>query len=1099
MTQENTAKAAVEAYLKEVEQALRRGDATEHTLRPALKTLLEALSQKKTEATNEPKRIACGAPDFVISRKGLPIGHLEAKDVGTHLDGVEKTEQFQRYLEGLPNLLLTDYLEFRWYKEGAFVQPARLARQEPSGKLHKDPEGADAFNAVYAAFLDADLAAINTPKDLAGRLAGTARLLAEAIVQSLQQEAASEGTLHSQLEGFRTVLLHELDEAGFADMYAQTVCYGLFAARCNHGNSGTAFTRQTAVFEIPETNPFLQEMFQYMAGPRLDASIAWAVDQVAALLDKTDIEAILKDFGRRTRQEDPVVHFYETFLAAYNPELRETRGVYYTPEPVVSFIVRSVDAILKRDFALRDGLASTEKTTVTTTLEDGPHREEETHRVLILDPAAGTGTFLHGVIDQIHQQMLASGQGGTWPGYVSQHLLPRLFGFELLMAPYAVAHMKLGIQLRETGYEFGSGERVRVYLTNTLERAFAEGDLLPFAQTIAQEAVRAGHVKAKAPVMVVLGNPPYSGHSENKGEWIHGLMRGRDATDQTQTADYFKVDGKPLGERNPKWLNDDYVKFIRFGQWRIEQTGHGVLAFISNHGYLDNPTFRGMRQSLMDTFDDIYILDLHGNTKKKEAAPDGGKDENVFDIQQGVAIGIFVKREAGDAKQPARVRHADCWGPREIKETRDGENRLVGGKYRFLEDHSCETVQWQKLHPTSPGYLFIPRDVRLEKEYMKGWSVKDIFPVHSVGMVTARDKLTIHWSPEEVWRTVKDFAQLKEEEARDKYRLGPDARDWKVAFAQQDLRDSGPSKDNIVPVLYRPFDKRWTYYTGHSRGFICKPRGEVMGHMLETENLALISCRNIEISRGWENVLCTNIPIEHHTVSLKEVNYLYPLRILENGYANVHSTNNGSQGELPCEKAPAPNLSEAFLHALTTTTGLSFKTNEGNGKTGVSPEDIFHYIYAILHSRAYRERYEQYLRSDFPRIPLTRNLDLFRALCGEGARLTALHLMETDIPFITRFSTAGSNTVEAIRYVDEHQRVYINDTQCFEGIPPSVWEFCIGGYRVCHKWLKDRRERALTYDDLRSYQYIVAALHETLDCMTSIDDIIEEQGGWPIK
>jgi len=626
-------------YLKQIEQALAAGNATEHTHRPALKSFIESLAEGIT-ATNEPKRVRCGAPDFIVTRGQTPLGYVEAKDVGVSLDKAEASEQLRRYLDSLENLLLTDYLEFRWYVRGEMVQAAHLGTFDAQrDRLRVGPGGAEEVVQLLENFLTEVIPTVNSPKELAGRMARVARLIRETILRAFRTEGAG-GSLHEQMKGFRAVLLHDLDEEQFADMYAQTICYGLFAARCN-ARGGGPFTRQHAAHDLPRTNPFLRKLFQHVAGPDLDDEPhAWAVDGLAELLNRTDINAILKDFGRSTRREDPVVHFYETFLAAYDPKMREARGVYYTPEPVVSYIVRSVDHILKTDFKLANGLADASKIKIKTPGEKGT---TEVHKVQILDPATGTGTFLHGVVAHIFESFKRN--RGMWSSYVSEHLLPRLFGFELLMAPYAVAHMKLGLQLAETGYEFETDERLRVYLTNTLEEAHEASRMPLFTQWLAAEANEASRVKQDAPVMVVLGNPPYSGHSANTGLWIANLLRGHDTMTGAATGNYFEVDGQPLGERNPKWLNDDYVKFIRFAQWRIEQTGYGVLAFISNHGYLDNPTFRGMRQSLMQTFDEIYVLNLHGNSKKKERAPDGGKDENVFDIQQGVAVCLMVKRE----------------------------------------------------------------------------------------------------------------------------------------------------------------------------------------------------------------------------------------------------------------------------------------------------------------------------------------------------------------------------------------------------------------------------------------------------------------------
>jgi predicted helicase len=635
-------------YLKAVEKALAAGNATEHTYRPALQHFIESQGNGVT-ATNEPKRVSCGAPDYIVTRGETPLGYIEAKDIGKPLDREEKSEQMGRYLEGLDNLLLTDYLEFRWYVRGEHVQTARLGTYDAvKARVRVEAGGAEEVEKLVAGFLTEVIPTVTSPKELAERMARVARLIRDTISRAFKTEGAG-GSLHEQMKGFRAVLLHDLTEEQFADMYAQTICYGLFAARVNHRGT-EAFTRRHAAYELPRTNPFLRKLFQHVAGPDIEGEPhAWAVDGLADLLNRTNISAILQDFGRSTRREDPVVHFYETFLAAYDPKMREARGVYYTPEPVVSYIVRSVDHILKTDFKLAGGLADASKIKI----KDAKGKVvDEVHKVLVLDPATGTGTFLYSVINHIFESFKRN--QGMWSAYVSEHLLPRLFGFELLMAPYAVAHMKLGLQLAETGYDFQRDERLRVYLTNTLEEVKQLGRTDGFTRWLTDEAAAASHIKQERPVMVVMGNPPYSGHSANTGLWIANLLHGRDTQTGEKVANYFEVDGKPLGERNPKWLNDDYVKFIRFAQWRIEQTGYGVLAFITNHGYLDNPTFRGMRQSLMETFDDIYVLNLHGNSKKKERAPDGSKDENVFDIQQGVAISLMVKREGRSRKEAAR-------------------------------------------------------------------------------------------------------------------------------------------------------------------------------------------------------------------------------------------------------------------------------------------------------------------------------------------------------------------------------------------------------------------------------------------------------------
>lgn len=1072
---------AIRHYLAAIERAIKAGNATEHTHRPALEALLEAIGGEGIDAVNEPQRIACGAPDFILTRGVVPLGYVEAKDIGADLRKIVRTEQVQRYLGSLGNFVLTDYLDFQWYLDGELRLSASLPRPGKDGRIRWNDDAASEVAQLLGQFIAADLPLKATPQDLATRMARLAQLIRSLIEQTFRSEGA-EGDLHNQLEAFRRVLIESLTPDQFADMYAQTLCYGLFAARC--AAPGQAFTRQAAANMLPRTNPFLRKLFNTIAGPDLDERIAWAVDQLAQLLARADMAAILEDFGKRTRQEDPVVHFYETFLAAYDQKMREARGVYYTPEPVVGYIVRSVDALLKRTFKLRDGLADSTKVRWKTLKVDTTHGKNKSstriveaqpwvHKVQILDPAVGTGTFLYAVIQKIREHF--DGNAGAWPGYVAEHLLPRLFGFELLMAPYAVAHMKLGLELEQTGYDFSSDQRLGVYLTNTLEEAHEITKLPGFSSWLSEEANAAAEVKKDAPVMVVLGNPPYSGHSANKGKWIANLLRGHDSLSGRKTENYFEVDGGPLGERNPKWLNDDYVKFIRFAQWRIEQTGHGVLGFVTNHSYLDNPTFRGMRESLLHGFDEIYLLDLHGNSKKKETAPDGSKDENVFDIQQGVAIGIFVRNAdvERDEMHRARVFHADFYGQRKEK-------------YGKLDALDVRNTGWAEIFPCSPNYYFVPQDSGLAKEYEEGWKITDAMPVNSVGIATARDSLTIHFNESDVWNVVTDFSKISAEEAREKYALGKDARDWKVSLAQQDLLKAGPEKLRITPVLYRPFDLRYTYYTGHSRGFHCMPRSGVMDHFFGRKNIGLVTSR-LTKGESFAHAQMTTGIVEVICMSPKTSNngFVFPLWLFASSQPkDLLNT------VVPEQR---PNLSPEFLAALTGAVGGT-----------PAPEDVLAWIYAVLYTPSYRARYADFLKRDFPRIPLTRNRGLFDQLVAIGHELIALHTMDSVLPRITTFDVAGSNEVEKVRYAPpepaagEAGRVYINAAQYFGGVPQAVWDMHIGGYRVAEKWLKDRKGRLLSYDDITHYQAVIAALARTLELQAALDDAVDAAGGWPL-
>jgi len=1089
----------VSQYVAKLRENLQTGESGEHTHRPALKEFVDSTAPA-INAVNEGKRAECGAPDFTVKRNGLTACYIETKNIGASLDNVEASEQLRRYRRSLDNLLLTDYIEFRWYVDGVPRSVATLGTLAADGRITISRAGEAAVVELLADFLRHQPAQIATPVDLAGRLARYTHIIRDIIADAFEGGKASP-MLKDLRSSFARTLLPDIDEAShtgeFADMFAQTLAYGLFAARCNHNGPQGTFRRLGAASEIPKTNPFLRRLFETITGSELDDEpYAGFVDDLVQLLSYSDTNAILRQFGKRTRQEDPIVHFYETFLASYDPKLREMRGVYYTPEPVVSYIVRSVDHLLRERFGLHDGLADTTRAKYPRV--DKEKREVESPRVLILDPACGTGTFLYSVVDHIREQFMRSGNAGMWSGFVRDHLLPRLFGFELLMAPYAVAHLKLGMQLaaqdlpesqrKKWAYDFAADERLGVFLTNTLEEAEREAEsLLGPLRVISEEANAAAEVKKEMPILVVMGNPPYSGHSANRSWQIKDSKRQRTFIGRL-VQDYYQVDGKPLGERNPKWLQDDYVKFIRWGQWRIERSGGGILAFISNNGYLDNPTFRGMRQQLMNAFTDIYILDLHGSSKKKEKAPDGSKDENVFDIQQGVAIGIFVK-EPGKAG-PAKVHHYELWGERE-------------DKYSKLRATNVNKTGWKTLDPHSAYYVFSPRNGDLMAEFRSYLSLPDATPEHSAGVVTARDALTLDWTATRMWQKVLDFVHRDTEEARDRYALGADVRDWKVALAKADLLESGPSESHITPILYRPFDTRFTYYTGTTRGFLCMPRAAIMRRMLAGENLGLIATRQ---TRDQWGVWITRTICGHKSCAAYDINSLFPLYLYPNPATNGDLFTNGKKRHV--------NFSPKFIDDVEKKTRLKF-IDDGTGdlRKTVGPEDVFNYMYAIFHCPTYRERYAEFLKIDFPRVPLTGDQDLFRTLCGLGGQLVALHLLESpllDMQMEGFFPEGGNNLVGKgwPKYFPPGERapgsaeplgrgrVYINDTQFFEGVPEDVWQFHVGGYQVCEKWLKDRRGRMLPFDDIAHYCKIALALGETIRLMAEIDSAIVR---WPVE
>jgi len=1031
----------LKGYLESLLDVHLQGDAREESFYGALTDLLAAIAGAaglaKIHVTTLPKKTEAGNPDFRIWDGGQHIvGYIEAKDPSVeNLDLAETSEQLKRYLGTFPNLILTNFYEFRLYRQGVRIDAVRIGRPFIARKLRAVPpvERAPECFDLFEKFFAFSVPKVRDAQGLAVELARRTRFLKDAVIaeELRQEEQAGGGTLLDFYNAFGTFLISGLTKDAFADLYAQTIAYGLFAARTR---SEDGFNRKLAYDRIPPTIGILRDVFRFISLGDLPRPMEWIIDDIAEVLAVTDVKAILHQYFHEGRGRDPIVHFYETFLSEYDPVARERRGVYYTPEPVVSYITRSVHLILKEHFGRQDGFAG--------------------NNVTVLDPAAGTLTFLAEAARLAVVEFATKYGHAGKAAFIREHILRNFFAFELMMAPYAVGHLKMSFLLEELGYRLREEDRFPLYLTNTLDMEDLEQVRLPGLSSLAAESRLAGRVKKEQPVLAILGNPPYSGHSANRGKWITEQIKGA----------YQKVDGRPLGEKNPKWLQDDYVKFLRFAQWKIDGAGEGVIGFITNHSYLDNPTFRGMRRSLMDSFGEIYLLDLHGNSLKKETCPDGSKDENVFDIRQGVAIALMIKKKQMK-KAPCRVFHAERWD-------------LRGEKYEWLNDNHIKTTNWKELSPASPLYLFIPRDVTRQQHYDRFPGIKEIFPVHSVGIVTARDRLTIHWSPVAAWNTVLNFSRLDPELARQAYQLGKDTQDWKVASAQKDLTDSGPTRERVVPILYRPFDTRYTYYTGKPSGFHCRPRFEVMRHMLR-ENLGLIMQKQFKEQPG---AFVTNCVIGHKSVGAFDINYLFPLYLYD--------------GVTTAKKVPALagvmmlfEPESAFGRVPNLNRTLRDKWAAAYGATP-SPEDIFHYIYAVLYANTYRSRYAEFLKTDFPRIPFAGSHEGFRKLAALGRRLTDLHLMRAgDLdPPIARFQ-GEAGPIKTVRYLESEGRIILDTGYFVEGVAPEVWRCRIGGYQVCEKWLKDRKGRTLTPDDIRHYGRLVTALQKTLEIQEEIDKL----------
>jgi predicted helicase len=941
---------------------------------------------------------------------------------------------------------------------------------------------------------------ISTSRALAIRLAELANSIRKRALARLAVES-EHGPLRRLHAALREALIQDLDEEAFADSYAQTIAYGLFSA----GISSPAGLRADDIaHRVVLTNPFLKELlesFLTAGGRRSTIDLdELGITEVVEVLRQANREAVLRDSGARNPQEDPVLHFYECFLRAYDPRKRIQRGVFYTPRPVVSFMIRSVHELLQKEFGLIDGLADTVTWGQMEARYPGMIRPAnagpEDAFVQILDPATGTGTFLVEAIDLIYKTMRTKWiQAGhreqevpeLWNEYVPKSLLPRLYGYELMLAPYTIAHLKIGLKLHETGYCFRSKERVRVYLTNTLEPPQdIAGCLSVDIPAFVHEAQAVKDVKRRQRFTIVVGNPPYSGFSANMSGAMMSLV-----------GPYKCLDGVSLRERKI-WAQDDYKKFIRFAHNTIHESNAGMIGLITNHGFLGEPTSRGMRDNLLADFSRISVLDLHGSLKKREVCPDGSPDKNIFDIEPGVAIS-FLRRSGVDQ---TNVTHSEMWGLREKK-------------YDDLQNHTVGSVPCTQIEPSSEFYLFVPHNEATKAEFSQCVRLVDIFQSGSNGIQTSRDHIVYGFTPAECRQTIAAFRapdeSLSTKALRDKYwpnkKVGNyapgDTRGWRLSDARDHLRRDRQWETHFRPALYRPFDFRTLFYSG---SMIDWPRTPVMSQMLRP-NLSLCVGRAGSAADNQEwNVVFVADRLVDMNLFYRGGNVNYPLRFA------------ALSGSFDIDRSQRPNFKAGFLKRLGQTLERLPK-RDANFPEGITPEEIFQYIYAVFHSPGYRKRYADFLKIDFPRLPLTRNLGLFRALARLGGELVAFHLvnapMQAGISLSLPDKAIGTfryaqPPILRLRYQGPHKpvvqklywsanTVWLNTDQsaCFHGVPEKVWKFHIGGHQVCAKWLKDRKGRILSADDLLHYHRIVIALHETIRLMAEIDRVIDQHGGWP--
>jgi len=1020
-----TFRVSVERYLGAVAQQYHRGDAREESYYDVLKQLWEELGSQLSSAhatlTVLPRQTEAGNPDMrVWSGQQHVTGYIEAKEPGViNLDHVEVSEQLKRYRAAFPNVILTNFLEFRLYRFGQPMgEPVIIGSLQALQAGMKVPfQHEDQFRELVERFFDFQLPRAYTAQTLAIALADRTRFLQQQVLaQLVDDEDHKRGSeLVNLMAEFKQVLMSDLTSDTFADLYAQTITYGLFAARTR---TRGIFKREVAFDGIPGSIGILRKLFRYISGGDTPERLSIIIEDIADVLAVADTDAVFKGYGKNGR--DPIADFYEKFLARYNPAEREQRGVYYTPQPVVSYIVRSVDQILRGTFGKPDGLADPS--------------------VTVLDPAAGTMTFPATAVRLAAATYKAKYGDGSLDSWIKGHILRDFYAFELMMAPYAIGHMRMGLLLHEIGYDLAESERIPLYLTNSLENSEAtHGTPIPGLSPLVEEATKASAVKNSTRVLVVMGNPPYSPKAKGGTLFINQKLQ-----------DYCRGLGVEY-EKKKGVLQDDYVRFMRLAQWKIEQTGKGVVAFITNNSYLDGLIHRSMRKVLLDTFNSIYVLNLHGSVSAS-SAPHG--DENVFDIVQGVAIAIFVK-DGSDLH--GRIHYSDLTGSRE-------------NKYSYLVGNTVGSTKWQDVVPRAPEYWLKAKDYNGSDDYYSWPSVEDVFPLRTSGVETEKDHFVVSFDRDTLLRRLQDLksSELDNSTLRERYRLH-DTANWNLNDARKSLTLQGVDHARLVPYCLHVLDNRFIYFDS---SVVIRTREPLMASMLQP-NVALLTQRQVK-GEGWGHAWVTDQVVGKFALSSKSSNvcYAFPLYIYDEGSAEVGLD----------QLRRSPNIS----------TGILKSVSEGLGRD-VSPEHMFGYVYAVLLSTGYRSAYSHLLQQGFPRIPFTKDRDIFMKLAELGQQLIDLHLMrspELDNP-ISRFCGKGDSAVTKIEYDAERGRVSINPTQYFDGVTPDLWIYQIGGYQVLAKWLKDRKGRFLTSADTIHYSRIVTALQGTAVVQAQLSGLFE--------
>ncbi|HFZ5142368.1 TPA: type ISP restriction/modification enzyme [Campylobacter jejuni] len=1065
----------------------------EHTHRTALQNLLQAIKdnqdkQNKISIKQEPNndKEGRGAPDFLITKDFLTLGYIENKRVNANLDNIIKSDQILKYTKLSPNIILTDYLRFILLSlndknEIIICKEVKICSLDEIKRVIKNQSLLDTktqeLNELFSIFFSKIPNPINSALDFANHLSLRTRILKDELLLSSKNE-----TLLSLFNTFKETLYKELSYEEFCDSFAQTLTYSLFLAKLNNDTAKEIDLNNAKKF-IPKSFPLIRSMSGFLddSFENLE-NIKWLLEEIINIINHIDITSIIKElnktgekdlFNRPTilsTHKDPYLHFYETFLASYDPKLREVRGVYYTPAPVVIFIINAIDEILKQDFNHKKGLS-----------------EALDKNITLLDFATGTGTFL---LEAFRKALEPISKNSV--NYNPKALIDKFCGFEFLIAPYTIAHLKISQSFKE---EFNSplndDESLKIALTNTLyfksiSKEQNDQNTLFTLIDLTKEFKKAQKIKEEQ-ILIITGNPPYSGASSNKGLYedeikiSYGLEPSKanlskeqkkyinlyfqEKTKQnTSTFKAIYEKHKLENEKNPKWLLDDYVKFIRFAQSKIDSQESGIFAFISNNSFLDNPTFRGMRYSLMQSFDKIYILNLHGDTRKKEKAPDGSKDDNVFDIMQGVSINIFIKQNS-KAKN-TKIYYHDLCGKRK-------------DKYEFLYENDLNSIKWTLVKNNEPFYLFLPQNNDLLEEYNKGISVKDMFMLSGVGICSKRDNIVFHNNKENLMQLLKDFNTKTKDELYKIYDIGEDSRDWKLDSAIKAVNKNCDNLENFIKKChYRPFDKKWTYYIENSKAFMAYPVYDIFEHFLENENIGLICDRGTKLN-NIDNIFISSKIIDLHLVG--SGSYIYPLYL----YPTTRSKK--------FLKKENPNFNEENFTSKIENFKESFRTFiDEFYKEKFSPEDILGYIYAVLFHKIYREKYLDFLKIDFPKIPFTKDKNTFKNLSKLGLKLINLHLLKNDeLDFnvgeaLFKDIKNKNFKIQKIKYNKDVKELFINESLYFNKVSPEIYEFKIGGYAVLDKYLKSHKEEDI---DHKHFTLIIQTLDETLKIQDEISKI----------